>query len=256
MIRSIGPFAGFGPLLAKELTEIRRTWRWLVLPGLFLFFAVTGPVFARLTPQLLRSVVGAQAVMPEPTYVDSWAQWTKNLTQLGAFVLLGTLGSLVSGEIRQGTALLVLTKPVSRTAFLVAKVVANTVLVVVSAVVGVLVTWGLTVALFTPVQAAPLIRATAAWLVFAGMVIGLMAALSARFSTLSAVGLGFGVLIVLSLLGVWGPATRWTPAGLPGAVVRLGAGEPAGVLWPAVTTGVLMVGFLLLGIWALARREL
>ena len=256
MTRSIGPFAGFGPLLAKELTEIRRTWRWLVLPGLFLFFAVSGPVFARLTPQLLRSVIGPQAVMPEPTYLDSWAQWTQNLTQLGVFVLLGTLGGLVSGEVRQGTALLVLTKPVSRASFLVAKLVANTVLVVVSAVGGVLVTWGLTVAMFDPVQLGPLLRATGAWLVFAGMVIGLMVALSTRFSTLSAVGLGFGVFIVLSLLGLWGPATRWTPAGLPGAVIQLGAGQQASVLWPAVTTGVLMVAFVLVGIRSLARREL
>lgn len=256
MVRSIGPLAGFGPLLGKELTEIRRTWRWLVLPGLFLFFAVTGPVGAKLSPELLRSVLGAQAVLPEPTYLDSWAQWTKNLSQLGVFVLLGTLGGLVSGEVRQGTALLVLTKPVSRSAFLLAKVVANVVLVVLSAVLGVLVTWGLTVALFDPVHVAPLVRASAAWLVFAGMVIGLMVALSARFSTLGAVGLGFGVLIVLSLLGLWGPANRWTPAGLPGAVVKLGAGEPGGVLWPAVTTGVLMVAFILVGIWALARREL
>ncbi len=256
MSRAIGPFAGFGPLLVKELTEIRRTWRWLVLPGLLLFFAVTGPVFARLTPQLLKSVVGAQALMPEPTYLDSWAQWTKSLSQLGVFVLLGTLGGLVSGEVRQGTALLVLTKPVSRTAFLLAKVAANVLLVVVAAVLGVLVTWGLTVALFDPVAAGPLLRATAAWLVFAGMVIALMAALSARFSTMAAIGLGFGVLIVLSLLGLWGPATRWTPAGLPGAVVQLGADKPAGVLWPAVTAGVLMAVFLALGVWVLARREL
>ncbi len=256
MSGSIGTLAGFGTLLRKELTEIRRTWRWLVLPGLLLFFAVTGPVGARLSPELLRSVIGTDANLPTPTYLDSWAQWTKNLTQLGVFVLLGTLGGSVSGEVRQGTALLVLTKPVSRAAFLLAKVVANAVLVLVAALVGTLVTWAITIALFPTVDAGPLLRATAAWLVLAGLVICLMVALSARFSALGSVGYGFGAIIVLSLLSLWGPATRWTPAGLSATVARLGADQSTPVLWPVLTTIVLMAVCLLLGVRTLARREL
>lgn len=256
MNEPIGALAGFGTLVRKELTEIRRTWRWLVLPGLLLFFAVSGPVTARLSPELLRSVLGTDANLPTPTYLDSWAQWTKNLSQLGVFVLLGTLGGAVSGEVRQGTALLVLTKPVSRAAFVLAKVVANAVLVVVAVVIGVLVTWVTTVALFPAVDAAPLLRASAVWLVLAGLVICLMMALSARFSALGAVGLGFGAIIVLSLLSLWGPAARWTPAGLNNTVVQVGAGQPASVLWPVLTTVLLMVIFLLIGVRMLVRREL
>ncbi len=152
--------------MRKEFTEIRRTWRWLVLPGLLLFFAVSGPVTARLSPELLRSVLGTDANLPTPTYLDSWAQWTKNLSQLGVFVLLGTLGGAVSGEVRQGTALLVLTKPVSRAAFVLAKVVANAVLVVVAVVIGMLVTWVTTVALFprsTPPRCCARARSGSSW---------------------------------------------------------------------------------------------
>jgi ABC-2 type transport system permease protein len=42
----------------KELHEILRTWRIWVLPGIVLFFAITGPLVARFTPELVGAVVG------------------------------------------------------------------------------------------------------------------------------------------------------------------------------------------------------
>ncbi len=42
--------SSFRAFLGKELREIVRTWRIWVLPGIVLFFAVTGPVIARLPP--------------------------------------------------------------------------------------------------------------------------------------------------------------------------------------------------------------
>src|SRR5665647_131722 len=45
-----------GPVVfaRKEALEILRTWRIWVLPGILLFFALTGPVLARFTPDDLR----------------------------------------------------------------------------------------------------------------------------------------------------------------------------------------------------------
>ena len=44
--------SGFGAFLAKELTEIRRTWRIWVVPGIVIFMGLTSPVLAKLTPAL------------------------------------------------------------------------------------------------------------------------------------------------------------------------------------------------------------
>ena len=49
---------GLRPMLRKELWEISRTWRRFVFPLVIAFFAITGPVAARLLPTLMRSTMG------------------------------------------------------------------------------------------------------------------------------------------------------------------------------------------------------
>jgi len=104
----------FGIFVRKEAIEIIRTWRIWVLPGILLFFALTGPFIARFTPEIITAVAGAQlggVVLPPATYVDAYAGWVKNLSQIGLFAVIIIYGSIVSGEVRSGTAALVLTKP-------------------------------------------------------------------------------------------------------------------------------------------------
>ncbi len=252
------PLAGFGPLLGKELREIVRTWRLYVVPGAVVFFALSGPVTARFQKALVESVLGSAAGVPDPTALDSWAQWAKNLQQLGLMVLIVSLAGVVSAERRQGTALLVLTKPVSRAAFVLAKGAASFGLVVVATVVGALLTWGLTAALFGSADVVPLLRATGVWLVLAMLFVAVMIALSAALgSTAAAAGVGLGVLVALSLLSLWGPAARYSPAGLPGLVGTLATGATtADVAWPLVTGGCAVAACLALAVLAVRRMPL
>lgn len=231
------PLAGFVPLLGKEVREIVRTWRVYVVPGALVFCAVAGPVAARFQKVLVQSVLGSDAGMPDPTALDSWAQWAKNLQQLALLALIVSLSGVVSAERRQGTALLVLTKPVSRSAFVLAKGLAAYGLVVVSTVVAAVGTWALTAAVFGPPDPLPLIRATAVWLVLAALFVAVMLALSACFaSSAASAGIGIGVYIVLSLLALWGPALRYTPAGLGSLIATFASASNASdVVWPVVT---------------------
>lgn len=109
---------GFTALLRKELTEIVRAWRIWALPVLFVFLAITGVLSARYTKELLGSMLGAgtdmSALIPDPTWRDTLAQWNKNLSQIGIIAILLTTGGTINAEARQGTQILILTKPVSR----------------------------------------------------------------------------------------------------------------------------------------------
>lgn len=250
------PLQGFGPMLRKELKEIVRTWRLYVVPGVLLFFALTGPVLAKLTKALAASVLTSAEGIPDPTYADSWAQWSQNLTQLASMALIITLGGAVSSERRIGTAILVFTKPVSRAAFVLAKFCATTLLVVVAAVAGMLITWGLTVVLFRdPVpDAAGLFGLTGVWLVFAAMLIAVVLALSSALSSSAAAsGLGLVTYVVVLVLGLWGPARDYSPAGLSSAMSSLAAGTDTNVLWPVLTGVVVTIVALVLAV-ASARR--
>lgn len=253
---------GFNAFLGKEFREIFRTWRIWVLPGIVLFFAVTGPVLAKITPELLGSLMtdqqpGVVIQLPDPTYVDAYLQWTKNLSQMVLFALIIMFGGMISGEKKSGTAALVLTKPLSRTAFVIAKFVSQAALVIVPTVLGALATWGITYAVFAEAPLARLAEATGAWLVFALLFVALMELLSALLdSQAGAAGLGFLGYIVFSVASIWKPALDFSPSGLVGAPTNLVMGEAAELGWPIVATLALTALCVAGAVYVFRKREL
>src|SRR3990172_3242664 len=83
------------------------------------------PVLAKYTPELLKMVpnlpAGLADLIPAPTMADSVAQYLKNTEQFGILlVILLTMG-VVAQEKERGTAAMLLTKPVSRSAVVLAQ---------------------------------------------------------------------------------------------------------------------------------------
>jgi ABC-2 type transport system permease protein len=123
-------------LWGKELLELWRTRRLLIMLLVLGAFGLLSPLLARLTPILVERFVasqeGVQVSMPAPTLVDAMAQYIKNVTQFGVLlvVLLG-LGA-VAGEKERGTAVLLLSRPVRRGTVLWAKLLAQLVTLLVS----------------------------------------------------------------------------------------------------------------------------
>jgi ABC-2 type transport system permease protein len=252
---------GFGAFVAKELHEIARTWRIWVLPGIVVFFAISGPPLAKITPALLSSFVSSQPgvviELPEPTYVDAYLQWTKNLQQIVLFAVIIMFGGVISSEKKGGTAVLALTKPLSRTAFVLAKYLSQALLLTAAVAVGALVTWGLTYAVFAEAPLAPLAGATGAWLVLALAFLALMLALSAAIdSQAGAAGLGFLGFIAVSIALLWAPAVKYSPAGLMGAPTELVMGESASLGWPVATTLALTALLVAVAVAVFRRREM
>lgn len=244
----------------KELLETVRTWRLPVLGGVALFFAITGPVLALLTPQLLESMQSSQPGViihvPDPTWRDAYAQWAKNLVQLVSFVVLIVGAGTVSAEVTGGTAALVLTKPVSRRVFVAAKAVALLAVIVVVLAVGTGATQAVTYLVFGTAPWQELWSSALAWLAFATLLVAITVAFSSAVSTLASAGLGAAAFFTLSILSMWGKAVRYSPVGLLGAPARLVAGEKPALAVP-VLTGLLAAIILvaLAGEW-FARRDL
>ena len=252
--------SGFAAFAGKEAREILRTWRIWVLPGILLFFALTGPVLARFTPQLLGALAGDQLkgfVMPTPTYLDAYAQWIKNLSQIALFALIIIYGSIISSERRSGTAVLVLTKPISRTAFVIAKATVHSAFLAVLVVAGTLVTWGITAAVFGKAPGSRLWSAALVWLIFGVMFIALMTLLSVLItSTAGAAGAGLGIYALVSIAAIWKPLDTYSPAGLASLPTSLAAGKDAAVLWPVLTSLLLSVALVAAAAQRLRRSDL
>lgn len=251
---------GFRAFLGKELREIVRTWRIWVLPGLMLFFAITSPIAALVTPSLLESFASSQPgvviKLPDPTALDAYRQFLKTLDQLFLLALIVTSAGAVAAERRSGTAVLVLTKPVSRRGFITAKIAAQQLLLVVTAIIGAFLCLALTTALFPSSMEPRFLVAVVVWLAYALLVIVVMALFSAVLPTQGAAGAGLAFYFLSLLLGLWPAANRFTFIGLTSAGQRILAGAEVALAWPLVTAGLAAVGFGLLAAWQFERAEL
>ncbi len=114
----------FWTALRKEVLQQVRTRRLLVVAAIFGLFGLTSPLLAYFIPQMLKIIPGAEqfaSLVPTPTAADAMVQYIKNLTQFG-FILALLLGmGEVAGEKERGTASMVLSKPMTRSAFVLSK---------------------------------------------------------------------------------------------------------------------------------------
>lgn len=251
---------GFVVFARKEVREFARGWRAWVLLGVLTMFALTGPITARYVREILRAALGDQASgfpIPQPTYVDAYLQWTKNLGDLVLFLVIVLLAGVVCGECRQGTAVLVLTKPLGRRSFLLAKAMVHTGVLAVAVAAGTAMTWAVTRLLFPVAPAGPLIAAAAAWLVLGALFVAIiLLASSCVSSTGAAAGLGLAAYLLLTLGGLWAPLKRFTPVGLRELPAALAAGQRVDVAGPVLAAVVAIVVLLFAAVAVFDRREL
>ena len=113
----------FWVLVKKDFLEIKRSKKLMILSVLFLFVAVTSPITAKMMPEILKAVnvPGMTITIPDPTYQDSVAQFVKNISQLAIIVVLFLVAGAVVDEKNRKNLDILLTKPVSRKSFILAK---------------------------------------------------------------------------------------------------------------------------------------
>ncbi|MFZ6028760.1 MAG: YhfC family glutamic-type intramembrane protease [Chloroflexota bacterium] len=124
-------WAVFWVATRKEIFQAWRTRRMLVVWAVFLIFGLASPLLAKFTPEMLGMIEGAEQfadLIPVPTAADAMTQYIKNITQFG-FLLAVLLGmGVVVGEKERGVAAMILSKPMSREAFVASKLVAQIVM--------------------------------------------------------------------------------------------------------------------------------
>jgi ABC-2 type transport system permease protein len=252
---------GLGVFLLKELREVTRTWRLWVLPSILVVVGVIGPISALLAPALVESLAGSQPgvviEIPEPTTVDAYLEFVGDLTQIVLIAVVIASAGMIAGEVRSGTAVLVLTKPLSRQAMVVAKVVSNSAIVAFSTALGATVCWALTNVVFDDSLAAEFARAVGVWLALALLFVALMALFSVVLrSQAGAAGAGLAAYLLLAIASGWGPAREFTPAGLVVAGNPLLTGGEVELLWPLLGAAAGVLALTALAAAVFARQEL
>lgn len=218
----------FWTAVRKELMQQWRTKRLLVVVAVFGIFGLISPLSANFMPELLRSIEGAEQfadLIPEPTAVDAMTQYIKNVTQFG-FILAVLLGmGAVAGEKEKGTAAMILSKPMSRWAFVVAKFAAQAIVYALGFTVAALGAAYYTTILFGPIDLgsfALINLLLLLWLLTFAAVALLGSALA--LTTGAAAGIGLGGSVLLLLAGSLPNVGVLAPGGLVNWTSQLGMG--------------------------------
>jgi len=253
---------GFMVFMRKEMLEILRTWRIWVLPAIMVFIGITSPLLAEFTPALVKSVMaseqsGAVIEIPEAITRDAYLQFSKNSMQMALIGVIIAVAGMIASEKRSGTAILVLTKPVSRTGLVIAKVLSNWVLLLGATVMGAALCVAVTLMIFDSALISEFVTATALWFLLSAMFIACMAVFSALIGSQGgAAGAGVGLFLGVSILSAWGPGRDFTPAGLLSAGDRILIGESPELLWPILSTVLVTVLAVALAAFIFERQEL
>ena len=240
----------FSSATRKELLQLWRTHRALVVWSVFLLFGLMSPLLAKFTPQILTMVEGAEQfadLIPEPTKADAMTQYIGNITQFG-FIIAIVLGmGAVAGEKERGTAAIILSKPMSRWAFLMSKFTAQALLYSVAFLLAALATYYYTLVLFEPLPFAAFMFSSGllwVWLLcFAAVTL-----LGSTLGNSSGAGAGLGLLgaVLILLLGSWPTVGTLAPGGLVSWAGQLGLGLDVPANTGALAGSVVLILVLIL----------
>ncbi len=110
-------------LLYKEFTWNWRSFRFPALLLVLLFFALLDPVTTRYMNEIFTQFADFEMVLPEPVAEGAFFAYLNSVSQIGIMVMIFVIMGIVAKEKETGVAAWILSKPVSRWNYLLAKVV-------------------------------------------------------------------------------------------------------------------------------------
>jgi ABC-2 type transport system permease protein len=245
---------GLLPLLKKELTEQIRTYRLLIVGGVLLFFGLTTPLTLKYLPEIIKlsGDYSMQINIPPPTAAQSLAEYGSSIGQLGVLVMVLIAMGAIANELKHGTALLTLSKPVAPAAFVGAKFIAMSCTLLVSILAASLVCFGYTSWLIGTGDGMAFLGLNLLIFLFLAFCIALTLLFSSLFkSSLAAGGISIAIIIfqgVLTTIPVIGDY-------LPGTLLGWGTNLLSGIgdsFWWAFGITIVITGLCLY----LAQRRL
>ena len=141
--------------MQKEMMENLRAKNILVLGCVFAFFAITSPLLTRYMAEFIGLFAGGDemaygllAILPEPTFGESYASFYSNMVQIGSIAVILVYMSSILREKRISTADVLFTKGLKPWEFVLAKFTVAGCITIAVALTSVLVTYAYTLLLF------------------------------------------------------------------------------------------------------------
>lgn len=249
-------------MLKKEIAEIFKTYRWWVIPVVFLFFAFSAPASVKFLPELLKGQLEAQNIkiaFPEPGPIEALAEFFKNLGQMGMLaVILLTMG-LISDERSKGILAQILVKPVSRASVVLSKFIIHGGYLTLSVLLSSAACLLYTIAIFGETDIGNFVAGISVYMLYLLLVFSVTLFFSAIVRSPIAAG-GFALLsfFALSIMPALGQVlSKYSPPALSSIAINIIQEKPAtDVIWPIAVTLLMITVLLAAAVLLFNKQEL
>jgi len=232
----------------KEFTESVRTYKFAILLAVFVLLGVMSPMTAKIMPDIIGSMDlnGIKIELPEPTPADAWAQFFKNVGQIGMLIVAIVFSGIMANEFSRGTLINLLTKGLRRDTVILAKFTAATLIWTLAYILCLGVTaayivyyWGIDVH-------SPVLAFSGLWL-FGEMLIALLIFGGILFANFyGSLAVAGGVIIALNLVEIAPKTAKYNPTSLAGGTLALLIGEKnADEFVPAIIVTIAVIALLI-----------
>lgn len=245
----------------KETKESIRTYALLIMAVVFAVLGIMNPLVAKLTPELIPKLMpeGINITMPEPSSLDSWSQFFKNIQQMGLIVTMLVFSGSLPNEVAKGTLINLLTKGLSRRAVIFAKYAAMAAIWTLSMAISLVVTWTYTIYFFPDGKAQHVLLA-AFWLwTFGAFLLAVMlCAATLVVSSYGSLLISGAAVVTLMILNVIPAVQKYNPLSLAGRNMDLVTGNigPASLVPALIITLVAIPLLILLAAQKFAKKQL
>jgi ABC-2 type transport system permease protein len=242
-----------------ELLRLTRTYRWLLIFGIYLFFAVIGPFTARYFSAIMERFGGdITFTIPDPRPVDGLLQFLDNGGMFGLLAVVVVGAGALALDARPEVAAFLRTRTDRPRRLLVPRYLVTVLAGVAALVAGTVVTWLVTASLLGRLPVAEVVAGTVLGALYLAFVVALVAAIAGFVrSQVGTVFATFALLLALPAIGTVGAVKPWLPSELLYAAVALVEGAPLADFARASAVAVVgSVGLLWLAMQRFEVREL
>jgi ABC-2 type transport system permease protein len=251
--------------LKKECLESWRNYKWIWMPLVYILLGLTQPITTYYMPKILKSAgnlpKGAIIKIPTPSAPEVlFSTIDQQFNMIGVLVVVLAFMAAIPGEKKSGNASLILVKPVSFSAYILAKWTSALFVVWVSYLLGMMANWYYTYLLFGWVDLGWVIKGFLIygfWLILIVTFVFFFGCFVKSSGVNAFLSLGLTILLgfVTSFLS---NKLLWLPSQLPMYTGKILTTKtiPNGMYEAVFVTILLIALFLVVGINIFKRKEL
>ncbi|GLO65351.1 MULTISPECIES: ABC-2 transporter permease [Oceanobacillus] len=251
-------------LFQKEVVENWRNKKWIWFPLVIILLSILDPVTNYFLPQILEAVgempEGMEFILPEYTVAEVVMMTLGQLSSLGVLVIVFSSMGIIANEHKSGVSQIILVKPIDHHSYVTAKWASLLLLVWVSWILGMLVSWYYIYLLYGPLSFNHMVQT----IFFYGLWLSLVVTVVVFYNTfVKSQGLiaflSIASLMILSALTqVFQSALKWSPIHLSDYIKLTIDQSPihTDLIYTGIVTIIIIAILLLLSVILFRKQQL